>query len=96
MRRARAAKMGLPECLEQDWALVGHFVAGEADYWEGVRARLIDKDEAPAWKFRAASDVPQARVDALLRLGPGQRRLGLARGGGGGGGGSEARGSSRL
>lgn len=104
MKRARASKMGLAACLEQDWALVGHFVAGEADYWEGVRARLIDKDEKPAWRYCRVEDVSAADVEALLRLAPGQRRLGLGGGAGpeggtgaaGGGGGRAGGGGSRL
>ncbi|KAI8465988.1 MAG: ClpP/crotonase-like domain-containing protein [Monoraphidium minutum] len=95
MRRARAGRIGLADCLEADWALVCHFVAGDADYWEGVRARLIDKDETPAWKFAAVEDVGDADVERLLALPPGQRPLGLRRGGGGGGGGG-GEGSSRL
>jgi hypothetical protein len=86
--------MGLLACLEQDWALVGHFVAGEGDYWEGVRARLIDKDGAPAWQYARVEDVPAGEVARLMALPDGQRRLGLAGGGGGGGGGGAA--GSRL
>jgi enoyl-CoA hydratase len=82
MRRARASKMALPACLEQDWALVGHFVEGEGDYWEGVRARLIDKDERPDWSFKRVEDVPAAAVEALMALGAGRRRLGAGRGDG--------------
>lgn len=85
MRRARQSKMALPDCLETDWALVCHFVPGEADYWEGVRARLIDKDEKPIWKFEKVEDVGQGLVDHLLRLPAGARPLGVPRAGGGGG-----------
>ena len=85
MCRARRTKMALPDCLETDWALVCHFVPGEADYWEGVRARLIDKDERPDWKFKRVEDVGLGLVDSLLRLPPGQRRLGAGAADGAGG-----------
>jgi len=91
MRRARAAKMSLAACLEQDWKLIGHFVPGEADYWEGVRARLIDKDEAPVWKYERVQDVGQGVVEGLMGTAAGQQRLGVGEGevhGGGGGVGS--------
>jgi hypothetical protein len=86
--------MGLAECLETDWALVCNFVPGRADYWEGVRARLIDKDGSPRWKYAQPEDVPAALVDELLRLPPGQRRLGLREAEGGGGGGGAAGGAA--
>ncbi|KIZ00052.1 3-hydroxy-isobutyryl CoA hydrolase, partial [Monoraphidium neglectum] len=60
-------RMGLADCLEADWALVGHFVEGEADYWEGVRARLIDKDEAPSTSRDRARPPNAARAPAALQ-----------------------------
>ena len=87
LRRARASKMPLAASLEQDWALVGHCVAGHADYYEGVRARLIDKDGRPRWRYSRVEDVPPGVVARLMARPPGQRPLGLLDGGGGGGGG---------
>ena len=42
----------------------------EADFLEGIRALIIDKDKSPRWKHAGLS-VPKAEVDALLApLGP--------------------------
>ncbi|CUH81688.1 putative enoyl-CoA hydratase echA8 [Tritonibacter multivorans] len=42
----------------------------QADFLEGIRALIIDKDKAPRWKH-AGVPVPKAEVDALLApLGP--------------------------
>lgn len=76
--------MALPASLEQDWALVAHCVAGRADYFEGVRARLIDKDGRPRWRYSRAEDVPPAAVEELMRPPPGLPPLGVAVGGAGG------------
>lgn len=45
----RAASLNLAECLQMDYGLVKHFMA-DKDFYEGVRALLIDKDKNPHWQ----------------------------------------------
>ncbi len=47
LRRARG--LSLAGCLEMDYKLAYHFLKGH-DFYEGVRARLVDKDKSPKWK----------------------------------------------
>lgn len=66
LRRSRAQHMTLAQSLEAEYSLVGRFVSGEADFYEGVRATLIDKGSTPAWKYAAVRDVPRSVVEELL------------------------------
>jgi enoyl-CoA hydratase/carnithine racemase len=37
------------------------------EFAEGVRALLIDKDQAPRWQYQTVSDVPRPVIDELFR-----------------------------
>lgn len=44
----KAKGLTLAECLQMDYDIVSHFMHG-SDFYEGVRALLIDKDKKPHW-----------------------------------------------
>lgn len=37
------------------------------DFYEGVRAKLIDKTDDPRWKGPTLSDVPKLELDKIFR-----------------------------
>ena len=57
----KAMSMGMPECLEMDYCLTSHFLR-EADFYEGVRALLVDKDNRPHWDPATLGKVTEAMV----------------------------------
>jgi enoyl-CoA hydratase len=58
----RASRMDtLAQVLEQD-LMLGTAMADSADFVEGVRALLIDRDNAPRWQHQSLADVDPAQV----------------------------------
>jgi enoyl-CoA hydratase len=60
---------GVPllERLQQDLNTAQHCLRGH-DFYEGVRALLMDKDGAPSFKPARIEDVTQAQLSALLTM----------------------------
>jgi enoyl-CoA hydratase len=62
----RAGRMGtLAQVLEQDLTLGGTF-AGSPDFLEGVRALLVDRDNAPRWRHASLEEVDPAEVNEMF------------------------------
>ncbi|CAD7695360.1 unnamed protein product [Ostreobium quekettii] len=56
----------LANCLEIEFRLAQRCSRGDADFWEGVRAVLIDKDQNPKWKYPSIDKVPDDVVQELF------------------------------
>ena len=65
-RQIREGKsLSFDECMKMEYRMVNRIVAGH-DFYEGVRAVIIDKDNAPKWQPAALSGVSDRDVDAYF------------------------------
>jgi enoyl-CoA hydratase len=58
----RGAGKEIEATLALEYRVMMHLLEGP-DFYEGVRALLIDKDQKPAWRFQRLSDVSDAEVE---------------------------------
>lgn len=58
----RAKSRTMAECIILDYVLVGHFMHAP-DFYEGVRALLIDKDKSPKWRPELLEKVSDDMVE---------------------------------
>lgn len=75
LRRSAAGHMTLRQALEMEFVMAARCVHGQADFLEGVRALLIDKDNKPAWKYGSVRQIPGEVVAALFEPLPGEGPL---------------------
>lgn len=57
----------LGQVFDQDRELATTLMANPADFVEGVRSKMIDKDDAPTWRHGRVEDVDPAEVAARFR-----------------------------
>ncbi len=63
------------QALALEYRLTQHFMMAH-DFYEGVRAVLIDKDQNPHWQPAALAEIDDAMVEAYFApLGDGELRL---------------------
>jgi enoyl-CoA hydratase len=63
------------DCMRMEYRMVNRIIAGH-DFYEGVRATIIDKDGSPKWSPVALEDVAAPAVDAYFApLGQGELAL---------------------
>ena len=61
--------MPLAKELEMEFYLCNAFCRPHrADFCEGIRALLIDKDNKPIWKHGSIEEVKKEEVEALFRI----------------------------
>ncbi len=70
----KAKTLSQAECLRMDYCLANHFIR-DSDFYEGVRALLIDKDKSPHWQPDKLSDTPQSRVEGYFTSEHGELEL---------------------
>lgn len=58
-------KVGFEECMKIEWRMVNRIYKGH-DFFEGIRAVVIDKDNDPKWKPATLDQVKQTDVDAYF------------------------------
>ena len=58
----RGATLDFTECMRTEFRIVSRVVRGH-DFYEGIRALLIDKDQAPLWKPPALAEVTASEVE---------------------------------
>ena len=48
--------------MRTEFRIVSRIVRGH-DFYEGIRAVIIDKDQAPRWQHASLADVSEAEVE---------------------------------
>ncbi len=64
--RAGRQSSGLVECLEREFG-AGVEILRHHDFYEGVRAAIIDKDRNPRWLPAGLSDVTAESIERYLQ-----------------------------
>ena len=59
------AQKTFDDCMRMEYRLANHFMDGH-DFYEGVRATIVDKDGKPNWQPAALSDVSESDVDSYF------------------------------
>ena len=75
-RRERASMRDFAGEMGMEYGVVMAHVSRHPDFVEGVRALLVDKDNAPRWQPAAPEGVTDAMIDALFAPLPAGRRPG--------------------
>ena len=68
LQQLRLGRMlNLSSCLQMEYRLAQHFIA-DKDFYEGVRAQIIDKDKAPKWQPATLDDVDEKMIDYYFSI----------------------------
>lgn len=64
LRRGRT--LSLRDCMRLEWRMCNHVALGH-DFYEGVRAVIIDKDNHPKWRPATLEEVSDAEIEAYFQ-----------------------------
>ena len=56
------AKLSFQACMQTEFRIVSRVIHGH-DFYEGVRAVIVDKDNAPRWRPAALAEVSDAEIE---------------------------------
>jgi len=59
------SKLNLAECLKMEYRLSQRFMEGN-DFYEGIRAVLVDKDNSPKWNPSSLADLSKEKEDCYF------------------------------
>lgn len=62
----KAQGLSLEDCLRMDFRLVHHFMS-DHDFYEGVRALLVDKDKNPHWQPSKLKNVTPEQINSYFQ-----------------------------
>jgi len=69
-------ELSLEDCLKMEYRLVRR-CCQDSDFYEGVRALLVDKDNQPKWKPNNLEDVTQAILENYFSHLPSEEELNI-------------------
>ena len=61
----RGARLSMDECMRMEFRVLNRMLDGH-DFYEGIRAALIDRGSTPAWSPATLDDVSDAAADAYF------------------------------
>ncbi|XP_018047191.1 PREDICTED: 3-hydroxyisobutyryl-CoA hydrolase, mitochondrial-like isoform X2 [Atta colombica] len=67
----------LADCLKTEYRLACTALTRDGDFYEGVRALLVDKDQKPIWKPSCLADVTDEYVNKRFATFPAEKELQL-------------------
>jgi enoyl-CoA hydratase len=65
----RGETLGFDDCLKMEYRLTQSILA-ESDFYEGVRAQLVDKDRKPQWQPALLAAVDDGAIDDFFQPPP--------------------------
>ena len=68
VRRAQNIKMSLSECLQMEYRMCQTLMKNiHSDFYEGIRAVLVDKDRNPQWNPSSLEQVTKSDVNKFFQ-----------------------------